>query len=391
MGVHEPLGPMLSGRLRRAGAGAVAAQGDARRCDCSPRRRPDSVVGAHQLSNVAWSVLFDDVELTAAEVARLARQARPLVQSTRPAGSRSTGSTSSKPRPRSPNAKRPRSSPAPRSCATASASTAPAAAAASSSRATAGRPTSSAGAGADVDVAGHPAGGLRRRAAHLPGRGAGVDRVPRRRRARRLPRPRHGSRQDADRARPPRPHDRSRHRARHRPGRGRRQLGRRGRPLHAGAARRRAPRRLARRGRRSCEAEIADADVVITTYATAVRDVDALAEVDVGDDRARRGAGDQEPGERDRPAAAPDPRPHTARAHRHADRERPRRPVGDPRLHQPRSRRRRGRSSSPSSSGDGESARCVRSTASWCSGARRASRRSPPSCPTRSTSSTTAR
>ena len=40
-----------------------------------------SVVGAHQLSNVAWSVLFDDVELTAAEVAQLARQARPLVQS----------------------------------------------------------------------------------------------------------------------------------------------------------------------------------------------------------------------------------------------------------------------------------------------------------------------
>ena len=39
------------------------------------------MVGAHQLSNVAWSVLFDDVELTAAEVARLARQARPLVQS----------------------------------------------------------------------------------------------------------------------------------------------------------------------------------------------------------------------------------------------------------------------------------------------------------------------
>ena len=42
-----------------------------------------SVVGAHQLSDVAWSVVFDDVELTAAEVARLARQARPLVQSGR--------------------------------------------------------------------------------------------------------------------------------------------------------------------------------------------------------------------------------------------------------------------------------------------------------------------
>jgi hypothetical protein len=40
-----------------------------------------TVVGAHQLANVAWSVLFDDVELTAAEVAQLARQARPLVRS----------------------------------------------------------------------------------------------------------------------------------------------------------------------------------------------------------------------------------------------------------------------------------------------------------------------
>ncbi len=40
-----------------------------------------TVVGANQLSNVAWSVLFDDVELTAAEVARLAREARPLVLS----------------------------------------------------------------------------------------------------------------------------------------------------------------------------------------------------------------------------------------------------------------------------------------------------------------------
>jgi SNF2-related domain/SNF2 Helicase protein/Helicase conserved C-terminal domain len=40
-----------------------------------------SVVGAHQLSNVSWSVLFDDVELTADDIRRLARQARPLVQS----------------------------------------------------------------------------------------------------------------------------------------------------------------------------------------------------------------------------------------------------------------------------------------------------------------------
>ncbi len=41
----------------------------------------DSVVGAHQLSDVRWSAVFDDVELTAAEVARLAAEARPLVRS----------------------------------------------------------------------------------------------------------------------------------------------------------------------------------------------------------------------------------------------------------------------------------------------------------------------
>jgi hypothetical protein len=41
----------------------------------------DSVVGAHQLSNVRWSAVFDDVELTAADVARLANEARPLVRS----------------------------------------------------------------------------------------------------------------------------------------------------------------------------------------------------------------------------------------------------------------------------------------------------------------------
>jgi hypothetical protein len=41
----------------------------------------ETVVGAHQLSNVRWSVLFDDVELTAADIARLAAEARPLVRS----------------------------------------------------------------------------------------------------------------------------------------------------------------------------------------------------------------------------------------------------------------------------------------------------------------------
>jgi superfamily II DNA or RNA helicase len=41
----------------------------------------DSVVGAHQLSNVRWSAVFDDVELTADDVKRLAAEARPLVRS----------------------------------------------------------------------------------------------------------------------------------------------------------------------------------------------------------------------------------------------------------------------------------------------------------------------
>ncbi len=41
----------------------------------------ETVVGAQQLANVRWSAMFDDVELTAADIARLAREARPLVQS----------------------------------------------------------------------------------------------------------------------------------------------------------------------------------------------------------------------------------------------------------------------------------------------------------------------
>ncbi|MFT7473325.1 MAG: hypothetical protein ACI81L_000240 [Verrucomicrobiales bacterium] len=40
-----------------------------------------SVVGAQQLANVRWSAMFDDVELSAADIAKLAQQARPLVKS----------------------------------------------------------------------------------------------------------------------------------------------------------------------------------------------------------------------------------------------------------------------------------------------------------------------
>jgi superfamily II DNA or RNA helicase len=41
----------------------------------------DTVVGARQLSNVSWTAVFDDVELSAADVARLAAEARPLIRS----------------------------------------------------------------------------------------------------------------------------------------------------------------------------------------------------------------------------------------------------------------------------------------------------------------------
>jgi superfamily II DNA or RNA helicase len=70
----------------------LEASGFAVRVPALSRRKPtpalrlfaepagESVVGANQLSNVRWSVVFDDVELTAAEVARLATAARPLVK-----------------------------------------------------------------------------------------------------------------------------------------------------------------------------------------------------------------------------------------------------------------------------------------------------------------------
>ncbi len=41
----------------------------------------ETVVGAQQLANVRWSAVFDDVELSASEIAQLAAEARPLVKS----------------------------------------------------------------------------------------------------------------------------------------------------------------------------------------------------------------------------------------------------------------------------------------------------------------------
>ena len=49
------------------------------RLEADPGSRPAGV-GAHQLASVRWSVLFDDVELDAAAIARLSAEARPLLQ-----------------------------------------------------------------------------------------------------------------------------------------------------------------------------------------------------------------------------------------------------------------------------------------------------------------------
>ena len=49
------------------------------RLDSDPSSRSGN--GAGQLAKVRWSVVFDDVELTAAEIAKLAKEARPLVRS----------------------------------------------------------------------------------------------------------------------------------------------------------------------------------------------------------------------------------------------------------------------------------------------------------------------
>jgi hypothetical protein len=72
---------------------ALAGAGFEVRVPALSRRRPSpalrlhaedsqpSVVGANQLTAVRWSAVFDDVELDAAAIARLAAEARPLVRS----------------------------------------------------------------------------------------------------------------------------------------------------------------------------------------------------------------------------------------------------------------------------------------------------------------------
>ena len=355
-----------------------------------------SVVGAHQLAQVRWSAVFDDVELTAAEIAKLASQARPLI--------RSHGKWVEVDR----------------------ADLAEAAAALAER--------------ADADPADR-----RRDAAlrHRP-RGVAARRRLQRRRHRLGRRPARPGRAALDRARSPRPRASrascAATRARPSPGSAsstRSSSAAAWRSTWASARRRRcwptSPARPAHgpalvvappavvgnwaaeaarftpglkvvvhhgASRASADelgAEVADADVVITTYGTAVRDVEAISALPwdrlvLDEAQAIKNSANE---------TAQQLRRIPARVRlaldRHADRERPRRPVVDPRLHQPRPGRLPHARSSPQLSAGATTPdrvprrRCGRSTASSCSAAPSPSRSSPPSCPSASTSSTTAR
>src|SRR5258707_8363902 len=71
-------------RLLSAGFDVRAPEISRRASRASLRVHVDSVqkstVGANQLADVRWSAVFDDVELTAADIARLAKEARPVIR-----------------------------------------------------------------------------------------------------------------------------------------------------------------------------------------------------------------------------------------------------------------------------------------------------------------------
>jgi hypothetical protein len=74
-------GPSLRGAGFDVRAPALSRRRPAARLHLSTTSSGDTAVGARQLSDVRWSVVFDDVQLSADEVARLAAEARPLVRS----------------------------------------------------------------------------------------------------------------------------------------------------------------------------------------------------------------------------------------------------------------------------------------------------------------------
>ena len=295
-----------------------------------------SVVGAQQLSRVQWSVAVDDVTLDAAAIRKLANSARPLVETKggwveldkadleaaaaalaeRRQGQGTLGRRHPPPR-RGPRRGRRRPG-------------------AGRRRRLGRRPRPRRRRRGRQAAAGPRR--LRRGAPPLPGRGPGVARVPRPGGPGRLPGHGHGPRQDPHRPRPPAGAAGRGAVAGDRPAGRARQLGRRGGPVHAGAGRPDAPRLQpgvgrgrGRRGRRGRPRPHH------LRHGGARRR--GAGQDRVGPAHRRRGPGHQEPGQRHRPGAAADPGPQPPGPHRHAGGERPRRPVVDPRLHQPRPRR----------------------------------------------------
>ena len=150
-------------------------------------------------------------------------------------------------------------------------------------------------------------------------------------RPRRLPRRRHGPRQDDPAHRPPPAPARDRTR---RVG-GPRWWSARPRCSATGSARSHGSRPASRCAATTAATHLDDVaadEVVLTTYGIVRRDAAALAARRVGSRGRRRGPARQEPAVAHRPGAARDPGGGAGRAHRHPGREPPHRALGDPRL-----------------------------------------------------------
>ena len=174
----------------------------------------------------------------------------------------------------------------------------------------------------------------------------------------------------------------------------RRQLGGEAAPVHARPAGRRSTTARSRATADELAAEVGGDDVVITTYTTALRDVDALAAGRLAAGGRRRGAGDQEPGKRGRAGAAAHPRrtgwPSPARRSRTASATSGRSSTSPTRAWSARARVRSQRLAARRGPGAPRGAAGAQRGARLPAHQVRAGR-SPPSCPTRSTSSTSAR
>ena len=75
-----------------SGCRRCPAASRSRRCTSGPTA-PDTMVGANQLANVRWTAVFDDVELTAADISRLAERGATRSCDRTGAGSSSTAPT----------------------------------------------------------------------------------------------------------------------------------------------------------------------------------------------------------------------------------------------------------------------------------------------------------